>query len=58
LNGTHQLLVYADDFNMLGRNTDTVSKNSEALLEASKEVGVEVNTEKSKYMVVSCHQNT
>jgi len=43
---------------MLGRNTDTVSKNSEALLEASKEVGVEVNTEKSKYMVVSCHQNT
>jgi hypothetical protein len=34
-----------------------VKKNTEALLEASREVGLEVNTEKIKYVVVSRHQN-
>jgi hypothetical protein len=32
-------------------------RNTEALLQASKEDGIEVNTEKTKYMGVSCHQN-
>jgi hypothetical protein len=32
-------------------------KNTEALLDASRAVGLEVNPEKTKYMVVSCHQN-
>jgi hypothetical protein len=36
---------------------NTIKKNTEALLEASREVGLEVNTEKSKCMVVSCHQS-
>jgi hypothetical protein len=41
LNGTHQLLAYADDMNQLGDNIDTIKKNMETLIEASKEVGLE-----------------
>jgi hypothetical protein len=37
LNGTHQLLVYADDVNLLGDNRDTIKKNTGLLIDASKE---------------------
>jgi hypothetical protein len=37
----------------LGENIDTVQKNTEALLRAGKEVGLEVNSEKTKYMLMS-----
>ena len=53
LNGTHQFLVYADDVNMLGGSTYTVNKNTEALAVVSKEIVLEVNVEKTKYVIMS-----
>ncbi|KAJ4428965.1 hypothetical protein ANN_25961, partial [Periplaneta americana] len=50
LNGLHQLLVYADDMNMLGENPQMIRENAEILVEASKAIGLEVNPEKTKYM--------
>jgi hypothetical protein len=57
LNGTHQLLTYGDDVNLLGDNIDTINKNAETLINASKEVGLEANVEIIKYMLVSRDQN-
>jgi hypothetical protein len=37
LNGTHQLLVYADDVNLLEDNIDTIKKNTGTLIDASKD---------------------
>jgi hypothetical protein len=48
LNGTYQLLAYADNLNLLGDNID---------IDASNEVGLEIKMEKTKYMLLSCYQN-
>jgi poly(3-hydroxyalkanoate) synthetase len=53
LNGTHQLLVYSNDVNTLGENTNTIRENKQALSEASWKVGLQVNTEKTKYICMS-----
>jgi hypothetical protein len=56
MNGRHQLLSYAHDVNIVGENTDTIERNKEVLLDAGKEVGLEVNPEKTKYMLRPLYQ--
>jgi hypothetical protein len=46
LNGTHQILVYADYVYILGRRIHTVKTNTEAIVAASKDIGLEVNAKK------------
>jgi hypothetical protein len=53
LNGTHQPLVYADGVNILGRSIYTTKKNTEDLVVASMEIGLRVNADKTKYLVMS-----
>jgi hypothetical protein len=45
LNGGHQLLAYANDVSLLGDNIDAIKKTTETLIVASKEAGLEINTE-------------
>jgi hypothetical protein len=53
---THHLFSYADDVNMVRGNIGTIKKNTQALLGASNEVGLEVNPHKTKYMLMSRNQ--
>jgi hypothetical protein len=57
LNGTHQLLAYAD-VNLLGDNISIKNKHTVTLIEiyASKKFGLKINVEKIKYMLLFCHQ--
>jgi len=55
--GTHQLLFYADDISVLGGNVHTIKKNAEALVVACKETGIEVNADKTKYLVLYRDKN-
>jgi hypothetical protein len=57
LNGTHQHLFYADTANISAGSTHNVKKNTEALVVASKETGLEVNADTTKYMVMFRDQN-
>jgi len=57
LNGTHQLLVYADDVNILGGSVHTLKGNAETLAPATMKIGLEVSADKIKYMVMSRDQN-
>jgi hypothetical protein len=55
LNGTHKLLVYADDVNILDGSIHTIKKNTEALVVASKENGLEVNADRTMYIYTNIH---
>jgi len=57
LNGTHQLLAYADDVNILGGSVHILKENAEALVAATREIGLEVIANKTKYIVTSRDQN-
>jgi len=57
LNGAHQILAYADDVNILGGSIHTLKENAEALIAATREIGLEVSADKTKYMVMSRDQN-
>jgi hypothetical protein len=57
LNGTHQLLAYADDVNISGGSAQMVKENAEALVVSTKKTGLEVNADKTKYMIMSRDQN-
>jgi len=57
LNGTHQLLAYADDVNILGGSIHTLKENAEGIITATRELGLEVSADKTKYMVLSRDQN-
>jgi hypothetical protein len=48
--GTHQLLAYTDDVNLLGDKIGIIEKNTEIITDASKEVGLEINVENYVYI--------
>jgi len=57
LNGTHPVLVYADNFNILGESAHTIQKHINELVSTIKETGLEVNADKTKYKVMSRGQD-
>ena len=53
LNGAYQFLVYAGDINLLGEGILTTNKNTEALLQSSKDIVLQVNAETTKCISMS-----
>jgi hypothetical protein len=53
LNGTHQVLVYADDVSILAGSVHTIKEKTEALVVVIRDNGIKVNVDKTKYMVFS-----
>ena len=53
----YTVLVYADDVNIFGGSVHNIKKNTEALVVASKVIGLEINAHKTQYMVMYRDQN-
>ena len=56
MNGTHQILAYADDVNLIGDDIRTIERNVDVLLNACKDIGLAVNIGKTKYMEIGRHR--
>jgi hypothetical protein len=54
---TSQFWAYADDVNILGGSIHTLKENTEALVAATREIGLEVSADNTKYMVMSQDQS-
>ena len=49
MDGTHQVLAYADDVNLIGDDIRTIQRNTNMLLKSCKDIGSGLNTGKTKY---------
>jgi hypothetical protein len=58
MNETHQILVYTDDVYLLGDSVNTIKESSETLLQANRDVSLQIDVEKTKYMIMSHHPNS
>jgi hypothetical protein len=58
LDVTHQLMAYVEDVNLLGGNIDTIKKNTKTLIDASMEVGLEINEEKTAISSPECRSKS
>ena len=56
MKGTHQILAYTDDVNLIGDYIRTIERNADILLITCRDIAVAVNTGKTKYMDVGHHQ--
>ena len=56
MNGTHQVLTYADDVNLIGDDIRTIERNADVLLHACKNIDLVVNIGKTKYMGIGRHR--
>ena len=53
--GTHQVMTYAGDVNLIGVDIGAIQRNTEVLLNACKGIGLAVNTGKTKYMEIGSY---
>jgi hypothetical protein len=56
MNGTHQVLVYVDDVNLIDNGIRTIERNADVLLNACKDIGLAVNIGKTKHMEIGRHR--
>ena len=56
INGTHQVLAYVNDINLIGDDIKTIERNADMSLTACNDIGLAVNIGKTKYMEVGRHQ--
>ena len=55
MNSNHQVFAYADDVNLIGDDIRSIERIAEVLLNACKDIGLAVNTGKTKYMEIGRH---